>query len=213
MEILSKNIWDLRNKLRTYGDEIEQLKINSTFFAMLFNSVTLTFELINYYLNIWKIPPPPNLNPEQIVNTKQENADRVMLITKWMFISVMSAMEYDAKQMILGSKQAWFNELRKKLQQDDKIYLAEIMEKSRDHQLLSHDRFNEFDAILYIRHCVIHNNGISGKDRLYAPIKIQLRTFKKDRMIQSDMYVFYKFTNILTDYYKDWLKSIHAKTA
>lgn len=196
--------WKLRQKLHSYGDEVITPEGDTGFFGACFNDVTLTIELLTYYYNLWKqnFQKPQ----EEIDRSKEENAQRVTTITKWLFLAIVSAMEFDAKKKVTEAKRLEFLGLKNSLISDEKVYLFDIMEKSRDAQLLPHDNFNNFEAILYIRHCLIHNNGVSNKDRLYAPIKNQLRRFEKGKMIQGNLHTFYKFSDILVEHYRDWLK-------
>lgn len=196
--------WKLWQKLHTYGDEVITPDGDTGFFGACFNDVTLTIELLTYYYNLWK--QNYQKPQEEIDRNKEENAQRVITITKWLFLAIVSAMEFDAKKKVTETNRPEFLELKNSLMTDEKVYLSDIMEKSRDTRLLLHDNFNNFEAILYIRHCLIHNNGISNKDRLYAPIKNQLRRFEKGKMIQGNLHTFYKFSDILVEYYRDWLK-------
>ena len=196
--------WKLWQKLHTYGDEVITPDGDTGFFGACFNDVTLTIELLTYYYNLWK--QNYQKPQEEIDRNKEENAQRVITITKWLFLAIVSAMEFDAKKKVTETNRPEFLELKNSLMTDEKVYLSDIMEKLRDARLLLHDNFNNFEAILYIRHCLIHNNGISNKDRLYAPIKNQLRRFEKGKMIQGNLHTFYKFSDILVEYYRDWLK-------
>ncbi len=206
MKDLLEKYWTLRSKFHNYGEEMKDENNDPGFFGMCFNYITLTCELLDHYEKLWS--QSYSLPPKKIEKSKAENGERVITIAKWAFIAIVSAMEFDAKIKIQKSNRKEFSKLVNDLKNDKIVYFEDIIKISRDNQFLPHDRFNKLEAILYIRHCLIHNNGVSGKDRLYAPIKNQLKQFKKDKMIQGDLHTFYNFSNLLADYYKDWLKKI-----
>lgn len=211
MKELIEKLWKLRDKLKKYGDELENLEGDPGFFGMCFNDVTLTLEVISYYYDAWK-NPRQQVSQEEIDQIKDQNAERIMVITKWMFIAIVSGLEFDAKNRVKVTKRSEFNEIKNKLSQGDWIYFGEIIKTSRDNQLLPHERFNELDAILYLRHCLIHNNGISEKDSLYAPIKKKLKTFKEGKMIQGNLLTFYELSDMIIDYYNDWINQFRDRT-
>lgn len=87
MEDVIKLYWDLRATSEANGDEIaEKFSVKPheepvAFFAMVFNSITLTLELLDHYHQIWRYPG-------HVLNTRnkmsQGNLKQFGLLVQWL---------------------------------------------------------------------------------------------------------------------------------
>ena len=190
MEDLVKDLvelyWELRNDAKKNGDEValffgvEKHEDPASFFGMAFNSITITLELLDYYYNLWG-----KLNQKDLPNvkeTREQNAERVILLEKMCFISVMSSFEFCAKKVVL-EKKSLFGEFR------GRIYLTGIMERSENKGIINKSQFNLWRGINKLRNSLVHNNGIAEENVQYEYPNVTL-TLQENVMTQGNLKLF-----------------------
>jgi len=124
---------ELREKAKEKNVSISiELKISQDespagYFNILFNNFTLIIELLDAYYQIWGTTT--TTNAESIEEAKQQNAERIIWAQKLSFIEAMSSFEYCAKK-IVGDSLGEFK---------GRMYLREIMERSKSNGLISDD--------------------------------------------------------------------------
>ena len=118
--------WELRRTAEESGNELaREFSVRyheepASFFGMVFNNVTITLELLDYYCRLWANITSP-IGPS-LEKNRAENSQRVILLQKMSFIEVMSSFEYSAKKIVLSNPK--FGSF------SGRIYLHSIMEKS-----------------------------------------------------------------------------------
>jgi len=171
---------------------------------MIFNNTTLTLELLTYYFKIWKRPPPPSLSSDEIERLRKENAQRVLTITKWAFVSALSLIEYSAKETLKIIKDKSFKQLREKLQQDEPVYLRTIMKKSQETKLIDEKQYKTWKTLIKIRNVIVHNNAIADINAKFEINDMKI-TFIKGEMLKGKLDFFVKLLEITIDHWKKWL--------
>ena len=130
-----------------------------------------------------------------------------MEITKWSFTHALSSLEYSAKKIIKNIYRNEFQDLKNRLQSGKRVYLSGIMEKSKDSGLITKDDYDRWEGIIYLRNCLVHNNGVADKDKTFTIRTINIKC-ENGKMIQGKLDTFYNLTDVSVDLYNDWLHKI-----
>lgn len=206
MEKILQSYIDLRKKSQNYGNSLATAKPNiENVFGMIFNNATLVLEILDNYYGYWK--KKYTATPQQIDESKKQNSERIMEITKWSFTHAISSLEYSAKEIIKKTSRAEFQDLRNKLHSRNRVYLLKIMKESKDSGLITKGDYEHWDGIIFLRNCLVHNNGISDKDETLTIRTINIKC-ENGKMIQGKLDTFYNLTDVSVDLYNDWLHKI-----
>jgi len=196
----------IREKSKDYGDWLTGIDPRyPDSFAMIFNDTTLTLEILDYYYGIWK--RKRLLPTDMIKRLRKENAERILGITKWSFISALSIIEYSAKEMLKMANTSSFEYLRTKLQSGKRVYLSEIIERSKKITLIDEQQYGIWRALIEVRNAVVHNNAIADIDGGYEIDDIEIN-FVKGKMVRGKLNLFIKLLGITTDQYYKWLRAL-----
>jgi arsenate reductase-like glutaredoxin family protein len=203
MKDIVKNYWDLRDKAKRHGDEIAVLfhiqphELPANVFAMAFNDITITLELLDHYYKTWGDPTT------KISTTREEaikqNAERVVAIQKMVFIGIMSSVEFCGKQLAYQTPYLGVFKGR--------IYLRMIMERSKAKKIISDSDFNLWEGIINFRNTMVHNNGIAEIDMVYRYPKCELK-MSIGKMTQGKLTLFPNLTDWVLDAAKDWFTTL-----
>ena len=202
--------WQLREKANKYSDEVDRL-LNSQankslvgLFGMIFNNFTLKLELLDYYYNIWSNPIQADVL--SINRTKKENWERVILIQKMTFISIMSSIEFCFKEYI----KEFPNKIGNCENSRRKIYLFEIIKNSKDKSIITNTTFKKWQGAIKLRNVLVHNNGIAEETEKYEYPNCTL-LFKSGEMTKGDLKLFLYLLDWLLDASKEWILKISRK--
>ena len=175
-------------------------------FAMIFNGLTLTFELLSYYHTQWK-----GLfvgTKEDIEKHRKENGDRVIMITRMNFINSASAIEFCMKETLKNFQNnplaSWFQQ---KLKKGKHVYLRSIVKKSNKMGIINNTELDFWTCILDVRNSLVHNNGIANKTELYNIDGIKVE-FVQGQMITGQLDFFPKITDKSVDLYASWITKL-----
>lgn len=205
MKDILQNYIDLRAKSEKYGKNLVKTKPKfENVFAMIFNNSTMVLEVLDNYYRYWN-KTHVGLTQQEIDSAKKENGQRVNEITKWSFIHTISSFEYSAKQIIKNSSNNQFQKLKNNLQTGKRVYMMGIMKTSKDSGLISDNDYDEWDGIIYLRNCLVHNNGVADKDSTLKIGTISVNC-KKDKMIQGKLDTFYNLVDVSMELYNKWLQ-------
>jgi len=163
-EILNQ-IVQLREKAHNHGEEVAKLigtqshEMPVGVFGMIFNKLTLGLELLSYYYDAWE--KASHTKCSSVGEAEQENAQRVILIQKMIFLDTMSSIEFCSKEYIKKSPQKIGSFA-------DRIYLRKIMERSKAQSVISDSEFTRWEGTIELRNAIVHNNGVSEKTKTYS---------------------------------------------
>jgi len=161
---------------------------------MVFNDTTQAAELLAYYYYRAWSNPHVQLSSTQMKETKDENAQRCIQCLKVLFVFSLSAMEYNAKALFGRNN-----------------YLREIMKKSANNELIDGNTLKDWEHIIDIRNCIVHNNAIASKDADYTIGGLHVVT-TKNVMMQGKLDFFLVLTDLTVDRHYDWVKALIAKS-
>ena len=216
MKDLLKSLLAIREKLKEHGSWFEHTfskccNEGANAFNMIFNGVTLTFELLNYYFDIWS-KPYPLLAEEEKEKIKRENAERVLEITKWAFIDALSVIEYCAKVILKTVDTQRIKQLNANLQikmekGKKRVYLSSIMELSWNAEFIDDEQYQAWKGLWEIRNTVVHNNAIADKDVKYKIGDIEI-VFIKGKKLKGRLDTYIKLLDTTVDLYLKWLETL-----
>lgn len=167
---------------------------------MCFNDITFAAELTSHYMVAWARIPIVGLTQEQITKKRGENTERLVALSKTMFVWSLSSAEYSAK-CIIAKYPAVLN-IKKK--PNRRLYLADIVAASRDAGLISADQRVLWLGANTIRNRVVHNNGYGEGDGRWKYAEDHTIVMEDKKMIQGTIMTFPRLTEWLVKQYADW---------
>lgn len=188
-------------------------------FNRITNQATIAFESLNNYEILWSSVSTNGLPRKEVQRIRKENGERVIEVTKYLFINVLSVIEFGIKRIaskkenhILnryvdrkGKLVSQFNEIYSSLDNDTKAKLSSIKREIKNlppfdsffriidclyrEKLLSNEEFKMWCFALEVRNCCIHNNGIGSKN---MELEVDGRKFEieKGKMIEDKLDAF-----------------------
>lgn len=163
-------------------------------FGICQNTATVTLELLSFYDDFWG-----RLDPRSVPNVEQarhENAQRVMVITKALYILALSGFEFSAKNGLgLRPKRLSLGRGR--------VYLGSILGASKDANLISQGTYDLWGGVIELRNTLVHNNGIADRTATYRfpDFKVELR---QGQMSIDGLVFFAALTDWMIDAFWDW---------
>jgi len=197
----------LRQKSHAHGEEVAKSlgislhEMPAGVFAMIFNMHTLMLELLSHYFCAWN--KATETRCPSIDETRKQNAERVILIQKMIFVQTMSSVEYCCKDYIKSYPQ-------KIGQIKGRIYLSKIIEESKRHNVISDSELTRWKGAIELRNTLVHNNGISEKTAQYSYPRCHLK-LTKNKMIRGNLKQFPYITDWLLDATKSWILEMYKK--
>jgi hypothetical protein len=127
-------------------------------FNMVNQHAIIALETLSYYHGVWsKVSAGSVADPWR---ARQENAERVNIITKAMFILSMSAFEFTAKETIKSRP-------RNLPLKQGRVYLRNIIGASIRAGLIDPADEQPWEGVIELRNILVHNNGIADKTATY----------------------------------------------
>jgi len=199
----------LQKKASEYNDEIARLlscqisELPAGLFGMIFNTLTLKLELLECYYNIWS--KLTQANCLLIDENRKQNAERVLLIQKMTFISIMSSIEFCFKEYIKNFP----NKIGDCKNSKEIIFLSKIIKNSKNKFVITNNDFEKWQGLIKLRNVLVHNNAIAERTEKYEyPNCILL--FESGKMIKGDLKLFPCLLNQLLDLSKEWILKINS---
>lgn len=201
----------IRTKLSEYGDWLDKFN-NKLFngFNAIFNGVTLTLELLNFYYEIWGSCRASGSSPEEVENLRRENAERVIMITKWAFVHAMSIIEFSIKNAVKIINPSILKSIEKRKSSGGKrvfIYLRDIVEELKKKGCICEKVYRGWDAVINIRNLVVHNNAIADRNKVLhvGDLEIEL---KEGEMVKRELDFFVMLIDHAVENYKRTLEAL-----
>lgn len=206
MEELLKLLNETRQRSSKYGHWLEETnpKIPNSF-GMIYNSTVLTLESLSHYYNIWG--KRVILPKEEIEHLRQDNAGRIVMLTRWAFISAISSIEYSVKETLKIIENEYFRKLKKRLHSGKRVYLGEILGVSKNKGMIDEMQFRTWQGVLEIRNAIVHNNAIADKEGEYVIDGTKL-VFEKGEMLKHKLDFFIRLLGVIIDGHYKWLNVV-----
>ncbi len=213
MEDLIQKIVALRDQCKDYGDKVSDLLGISTdakdprsgCFPMIFNHSTLSLELLSYYYGVWKKPSAQS-TAKAVEEARKQNWERCNELLKSLFVMSMSSIEYSTKASIAHYRnQPLADSLVKS--KDRFVYLSYIIKRSEKNGLVDSNACRDWDGLIAVRNCVVHNNAIPHRTEDYVIGKINV-VATEGIMLQGKLDFFAILTKVAIDRYFDWVTAL-----
>jgi len=118
----------------------------------------VALELLMYYEQIWRTLPISAV--PDVARQRQENAERVMTVSKAAFVLALSAFEFSAKQALIARP-------GKIAPITGRIYLRKIIQESVTAGLIPAGDDHAWEGVIELRNILVHNNGIADATARY----------------------------------------------
>ena len=197
----------LRNSMREYSEwQKKAFPDIPDVYAGFNNSIIIPMELFSHYQEIWK----------KIIVTKEdpivkENKERILYITKWLFNEIVSGMEYNTKRIVVESKNEDFKKLAEKIENEEPVYLIDIMQSAKDKGIFDEDDYKKWATVLKLRAVLYHIGGISD---ITITIKVNddlTINLKKGEQVKGKTDFFISLLEEIIPMYHSWVRIISNK--
>jgi hypothetical protein len=183
-------------------------------FGMVFNHLTLTLELLSYYYSVWINPPVKvssvGMSTEEKGRLKEENAERCMIALKWLFIASLSSIEYSTKLSVASYGEGSPAKSLTKVKRGQYVYLSDIMRNSKDFSLIDDDEYDNWQNLIFLRNCIVHNNAVSESDKIFDIAGTRVAA-SAGEVIQGKLDFFATVTGVAIDRYFAWVKALISR--
>ncbi|MBQ6548138.1 MAG: hypothetical protein IJL79_04260 [Candidatus Methanomethylophilaceae archaeon] len=168
------------------------------------NRMMISQEIMNMYERTWGSDDFPDVDDD----TVGELMERVMVVTKDLFVDVVSAIEKAVKDCVSIYKTSGLKE--DALRKTSHLYLRNIMDSAVRRGLIDDRTFDEWDDILVIRNLVAHNNSVSDRNKRYSVGGIAI-SMRAGRMMKGPLNTFIVLTGRIIELFYDWLILMHRE--
>ena len=179
-------------------------------FAMVRNRLVLTLEVLNWYHALWaegqrgvsldKLEQGiMEVEPRPADDIRKDNQERVMEVLKSLYTLSMSSIEYSAKQTINLYPSHPILQLPSKS--------SDIVRESAHSGLIDPVANAEWQDLIFVRNCAVHNNCISDRD-VTINVEGMKITVSKNHMIRGKLDIFAVLTRAALRRYRDWAVAI-----
>jgi len=167
------------------------------------NRMRVSEEIMTFYERLWGSDDFPEVDDD----TVGELEERVMVVTRDLFVDVVSAIEKAVKDCVKIYSNSGLKE--DALRKTSHLYLRNIMESSVRKKILDKATFTEWDDILVMRNLAAHNNSISDRNKRYeiGGITVSMRA---GRMMKGPLNTFIVLTGCIIELFYDWLKRVDS---
>ncbi len=159
------------------------------------NQAVMAREVIGFYDGAWKGQE----------GTEEEMMDRMMSVTRNLFVNVMSSIEKGARDCMRIYKDSQVR--AKASEKGGRMYLRDILVASGSTGLLEDDDRECWKGILLMRNLVVHNNAVSDRSEVLelGELKISMRP---DRMMKGPPTTYVILSSMACMMFYRWLVAI-----
>lgn len=173
-------------------------------FWNIYNRVKISEEIMSFYEMRWGSDSFLDLDSVQ----RAELVERVMVVTKDLFVDVVSAVEKATKDCVGIYKRSGIKE--DALKKSSHLYLRNIMEICMNREYIDRYTFNKWDNVLVIRNLIAHNNSIADRNKRYEMDGIII-SMRAGRMMKGPLDTFIILTHRVVNLFYEWLIILHSK--
>lgn len=191
-------------KAKVYAEKIDseiadrENDFRSMCFWNVYNRAVLTKEVVTFYNTTWKsMDIPVDLGPEF--------TERIVTVTRDMFVDTVSSIEKAAKDSVKAYKRSMLRE--KSMEGRNYLYLRNIIAASVEMSYISKEDFQEWEDILVMRNLVTHNNSVADRSKVFEINGLKL-SMRPNRMMKGPPVTFVKLTSRVLDLFFEWLMTI-----
>lgn len=142
---------------RKYGVATDMMPIAGL--NMAHNQIVRAVELVSYYRSV--LPRPQRGSVEDFMNDEPESAQRIVDLLNSCFVAVLSSFESCARKAIRWAPNVYGKAPRK-------IYLVNIMERSRKLGWIEQSEEIMWKNFIRLRNYIVHNNGEAQENAYFT---------------------------------------------
>ncbi|MFA5453631.1 MAG: hypothetical protein WC248_08670 [Candidatus Methanomethylophilaceae archaeon] len=202
---IASDVHTLLDTVRIYADSVtmeiadRQNDPRSMCFWNIHNRVKVTEEILTFYEKSWGSEVFPEVDDE----IEGELVERVITVTRDMFVDVVSMVEKASKDAISIYSKSGIGEAS--MEGRSHLYLRTIIETTADLGLINEVTFAEWDDILVMRNLAAHNNSISDRSKKYTIGNIVI-SMRPNRMMKGPLNTFVVLTDRIVTLFYSWIK-------
>ena len=206
MGAIGSSLEDFRAEAEGYAGYVDseiadrQNDFRSMCFWNIRNRIAVTEEIVGFYGRCWE-------NTEVPEEAEAEVNERIVTVTKDMFVDIVSSVEKASKDCVSVYTDSGLRE--RAMQGRTYLYLRNIVEASAALGYIQEDVMAEWDDILTLRNLVTHNNSVSDRSKVceVGGIRISMRP---GRMMKGPPDTFIVLSREVTRLFYDWLRDVHG---
>ena len=168
------------------------------------NRVKLTQEIMVLYERVWNSGRFPDLDQD----TTAEITERIITITKDLFIDVVSMVEKTMKDSLKFHTQSGLREAA--LRRTSHLYMRNILLGALESDLIDQGTFDEWDLLLIIRNLAAHNNAIADRQGKYDINGIEI-SMRPGRMMKGPLDTYVVLTQRMIELFFEWLSFLKTR--
>ncbi len=191
--------WNLLDKYITLTQESWKQPDRTIFLINFGNHHLLVTKILDFHFPEFQKFSKP-LNPSEQMDLK-EFGESIMSITRWCFLEILTALEYEMKKYIEIST----NDDFKKLKKQRNFYLSEFVKQIKKSNLLKDDDCDILLSIVNIRHILVHNGAVMDDRILHETVKNLFTQCKNGYLLLSKYDAYYTLSDMVYRIYLKWL--------
>ena len=167
------------------------------------NRMRISEEIMTFYERSWGSDEFPEVDDD----TVGELVERVMVVTRDLYVDVVSAIEKAVKDSVGIYKSSGLKE--DALKMSSHLYLRNIMVCSQKRGIIDKRTFDEWDDLLMMRNLAAHNNSVSDRNKRcdIAGIVVSMRA---GRMMKGPLNTFIALTQRIIELFYGWLVRVDS---
>ena len=197
----------LRDSCMSYAKDVEKQIANpgNDLRAMCFwnihNRVKLTEEIMVMYERVWSSENFPDVDQD----VSAELTERVIMITKDLFIDVVSMIEKTMKDSLKFHTSSGLKEAA--LKRTSHLYMRNILLSALEMGYIEKSVFDEWDLLLIIRNLAAHNNSIADRQGKFRISDIEI-SMRPGRMMKGPLNTYIVLSERMIAMFFDWLSKL-----
>ena len=195
---------ELIAEVRGYAESVDsdiadrENDFRSMCFWNIHNRATLTGEILGFYIKSWEgMEVPPDLEGEM--------TERVITVTKDMFVDTVSSIEKASKDCVNTYRRSGIRE--KAMEGMNYLYLRNIIAASAGLGYITESSLEDWEDVLTMRNLVTHNNSVADRSKVYEVDGIRI-SMRPNRMMKGPPDTFVVLTRKVVGMFYDWLVTV-----
>ncbi len=204
---IANDLSTLRDSCMSYAKDVEKQIANpgNDLRAMCFwnihNRVKLTEEIMVMYERVWSSENFPDVDQD----VSAELTERVIMITKDLFIDVVSMIEKTMKDSLKFHTSSGLKEAA--LKRTSHLYMRNILLSALEMGYIEKSVFDEWDLLLIIRNLAAHNNSIADRQGKFRISDIEI-SMRPGRMMKGPLNTYIVLSERMIAMFFDWLSML-----
>lgn len=221
--------------VQQYSNKFNKYKEARYCFNTIYNHFVICRENLDKYYKFWLEVPVKVESENEIKKILESRERRCIELTKNLFISTISTIEYYIRKIIASEEKHMLSDyiergrrafdefelIYNSLDEQEKIKfrkfrktlkelppcdsISKIIQKSKSKGFITEEELKEWEFLLNLRNITVHNNCISSKD---LSIEINNRVFelKNNEMMVDKLDVYMYLTNVMVNLFYNWCR-------